>query len=151
MRLFVYGTLRPGGRYWAEELSAYVEAVSPTVIMPGLDLFGGPGFPIAATNPLGDDAATGVVGEVVAAQPKWTGVVLERLDVIEGHPRLFERVERDGVWVYVATPATLDRLGTRQVPSGDWFDLDDDAQRAWSAEVGRQYVGPAAPYTLPLT
>lgn len=150
MRLFVYGTLRPGGRYWPHALALFVEAVSPTVVMPGLDLFGGPGFPVAATNPLGDDAATGVVGEVITVEAKWGGVVLDRLDEIEGHPRLFRREERDGIWVYIATAGTLEKFGTRQVPSGDWFDLDDDAQRAWSAEVGREYVGPAGPYTLPL-
>lgn len=139
MQVFVYGTLRAGGRYWPHALGSCVDAVSPTVTMPGLDLFEGPGYPLAATSP--DGCGTGVVGEVVTIATPWVGVVLAELDRIEGHPGLFLRVERDGVWTYVATPSTLLDVAGPQIPSGDWFAVDTEACRAWSTELGRTYIG----------
>ena len=149
MRLFVYGTLRPGGRYWSESLGPFVAAVSPTLVLPGFELFRGPGYPVAAASPLGADAASGVVGEIVTVEAKWAGVVLASLDRIEGHPTLFRRIDVDGMWFYTATDTTLLDLAGTPISSGDWFDIDDAAQRAWSAELGRTYVGPQSLATGP--
>ncbi len=73
--------------------------------------------------------------------------MLADLDRIEGVPALFERIDIDGVWVYVASTGTaqvtrpgMPTAGTL-VTSGDWFDVAPTARAAWEREMGRGYVG----------
>lgn len=149
VRVFVYGTLRPGGNYWNQALAGRVTSVSATVRIDGLHLIDGPGYPMAVRGD-GDVAggrASGVVGEVVDVPLPLAATVLADLDHIEGVPALFERIDIDGVWVYVASTGTapvtrpgMPTAGTL-VTSGDWFDVAPTARAAWEREMGRGYVG----------
>lgn len=163
VRVFVYGTLRPGGVFWTQALAGRVTNVSATVRINGLSLIDGPGYPLAVrgdgdacvaidagSGPDADAAgewASGVVGEVVDVPVALAATVLADLDRIEGVPALFERISIDGVWVYVASTGTaqvtrpgMPTTGTL-VTSGDWFDVAPTARAAWEREMGRGYVG----------
>lgn len=141
MNLFVYGTLRPGGRFWSQ-VAPWVDDVSATVRLDGLNLFAGPGYPLAAESPEGWGAARGVVGEVLSVDDATSSEALGVVDRIEGEPHLFRRIERGGWWAYVATPSTLLDLAGQPIPTGDWFDLDTGAREAWEETLRRAYVGP---------
>jgi len=169
VRVFVYGTLRPGGVFWAQALAGRVTNVSATVRIDGLHLIDGPGYPLAVRGDddlrvdagagagagavagvAGDIAggrASGVVGEVVDVPLSLATAVLADLDRIEGVPALFERIRIGGVWVYMASArtATLTSTGLAAggtlVVSGDWFDVAPTARAAWEREMGRSYVG----------
>jgi gamma-glutamylcyclotransferase (GGCT)/AIG2-like uncharacterized protein YtfP len=159
VRVFVYGTLRPGGVFWTQALAGRVTNVSATVRIDGLHLIDGPGYPLAVRGD-GDarvdtdaDAgaaggrASGVVGEVVDVPLPLATAVMADLDRIEGVPALFERIDIDGVWVYVASTGAaqatrpgMPTAGTL-VTSGDWFDVAPTARAAWEREMGRGYIG----------
>lgn len=151
VRVFVYGTLRPGGVFWTQALVGRVTNVSDTMRIGGLHLIDGPSYPLAVRGDGGDDAAggraSGVVGEVVDVPVALAATVLADLDRIEGVPALFERISIDGVWVYVASTgiAHVTRPGRPTtgtlVNSGDWFDVAPTARAAWEREMGRGYVG----------
>jgi gamma-glutamylcyclotransferase (GGCT)/AIG2-like uncharacterized protein YtfP len=171
MHVFVYGTLRPGGRFHDTGFEDDAVAVTGPVRLSGLALHEGPGWPLTVANP---DAT--VVGEVITVAESAAAKVLERLDAIEGAPILFERhllaspvaLMRStpplttplprapegvttgdplgltvGVWLYVATLSTIRDHAGPQIPSGDWFDLDPAAREAWERTLGRRYEAPA--------
>ena len=140
-RVFVYGTLRPGGRFWHQALAGRVAAVGPTVRLPGLQLWDGPGFPLA----VGGGTVKSVVGEVVSIVPGHAAGVMADLDRIEAVGELFDRVDRDGVWVYVATASGLSACGAERIASGDWFDVDPEARAAWEQLMGVPYRPLLAP------
>lgn len=120
-RVFVYGTLRPGGHRWALVAAAGVRAVTPATV-PGLlrDFGAWPGMV----------AGEGTVhGEVVTLRD--LAAALPELDAWEGfhgpdHPdNLFERLRCTAAtaagpveawaWRYVGPH------GGRPVPDGDWL------------------------------
>lgn len=125
---FVYGTLRPGGRYHDACLKGRTAAEEPARL-PGARLYDGPGYPYLRLGGAGE-----VCGELVHAAAGRYGELLAVLDELEdfhgpGHPRnLYEREAcdivrvRDGVrvpaWVYLAAAGAP--LGP-PIPSGDWL------------------------------
>ncbi|MFD5558080.1 gamma-glutamylcyclotransferase family protein [Streptomyces sp. NPDC127068] len=133
---FVYGTLRPGGRYHATHLGDAVAAggtVEPARL-PGAVLYDGPGYPYAVPAP----APAEVLGELVTARPDGYRALLGSLDGLEeyrgaGDPRnLYDRVVRevlraDGTavpaWVYLAAAPVAERLrrGGTRIARGDWL------------------------------
>jgi gamma-glutamylcyclotransferase (GGCT)/AIG2-like uncharacterized protein YtfP len=165
-RVFVYGTLRPGGVFWFQALAGRVSAVSSTVRVAGLHLVNGPGYPMAVRAVTQESSSqgmppSGVVGEVVDIPMPLARAVLADLDRIEGVPHLFERITIDGVCVYVAAASAAGRAGDGTlgadtpsesvavtgvaigsvVASGDWFDVAPAARHAWQVEMGRDYSG----------
>lgn len=148
MRLFVYGTLRPGGRFW-EQIADLVSAVGSTGTLTGYRLIAGPSYPLATPAPDGEFPTTGVVGEPVEVDDAVAGQLLAITDTIEGAPELFGRVEVAGMWCYLATPQTLVEVGGTPVASGDWFDVDPSAREAWEAALAMPYVGPTCRYGPP--
>jgi gamma-glutamylcyclotransferase (GGCT)/AIG2-like uncharacterized protein YtfP len=110
--VFVYGTLRPGGRRWEASLAPHVVARRPAHL-PGADLYEGPGYPVMVHPPAptpaadrgpdglanggrfgvgdedpardGEDGTRGVVGVVVWLSPGDEDEVIASLDEIEGH------------------------------------------------------------------
>jgi len=146
VRLFVYGTLRPGGRFW-DRLAPWVREVGATGTLRGHSLFAGPDYPLAAPAPDGWGPATGVVGEPVVVDDAAAEEALAVVDTIEGAPELFQRVAvADGMWVYVATPATLLEVAGVEVPTGDWFDARPAARAAWETALAVPYPGPTCSY-----
>ncbi|GAA3304616.1 gamma-glutamylcyclotransferase family protein [Streptomyces cinereospinus] len=128
---FVYGTLRPGGRYHDALLRGRTRAEAPARLA-GAVLYEGPGYPFAVREPGGV-----VTGALITPLPDAYGELLADLDRLEeyvpGDARnLYERVSREVVrdtdgatlraWVYVAAPAVEARLraGGRIIPGGDW-------------------------------
>ena len=154
MVIFVYGTLRPGGLFW-DQLAPWVSEVGPTGVLGGHRLLAGDDYPLAVPAPHGaegaDDAEgpVGVVGEPVVVAGEHAAGALRVVDAIEGVPDLFTRVEVGGLWVYVATPDTRLTAGLRVVASGDWFDVEPGAARAWEATLGTPYLGPTCRYGPP--
>lgn len=148
MHVFVYGTLRPGGQHWAS-LSPWVRAVGATGVLDGHHLFAGPAYPLAAPAPAGWGPATGVVGEAVEVDDSAAGEVLEHLDAVEGAPELFRRVQVAGMWLYLATAATLLEVAGQAVASGDWFDVEPSARGAWERALAMPYGGPTCRYGPP--
>lgn len=128
---FVYGTLRPGGRYHRPFLGGRTRAEEPARLT-GAVLYEGPGYPYAVEEP------DGVVrGDLVTAVPQAYDDLLAALDRLEeyvpGDPHnLYERVaknvvrDRDGTtvraWVYVAAPTVAARLRARgtRIEGGEW-------------------------------
>jgi hypothetical protein len=64
------------------------------------------------------------------------------LDVLEGAPELFTRELVDGLWVYLATPATVADLGGEVLTHGDWLLTDDPSRDAWEQVRGCPYGPP---------
>ncbi|MFG2947454.1 gamma-glutamylcyclotransferase family protein [Streptomyces adustus] len=133
---FVYGTLRPGGRYHDAFLGGRTRSAHPARLA-GAVLYDGPGYPYAVEEPGGG----GVRGELLTVPVEAYDELLAELDRLEeyvpGDPRsLYLRVERevgrdaDGAavraWVYVAAPAVAERLRAdgRIVEGGDWRAYD---------------------------
>ncbi|MFC0848487.1 gamma-glutamylcyclotransferase family protein [Streptomyces noboritoensis] len=128
---FVYGTLRPGERYYVRLLSGRTAAEAPARL-PGAVLYEGPGYPYATE---GDGVVTGAL---IAPLPEAYGQVLRVLDQLEecygpGDPRnLYDRVARTvelpgggtaRAWVYLAAAPLARELrahGT-PLPGGDWL------------------------------
>jgi gamma-glutamylcyclotransferase (GGCT)/AIG2-like uncharacterized protein YtfP len=115
-RLFVYGTLRPGGGAFGRLLAASADGTAPALLPHHLLYGAGLPYPYVVPGP------GRVVGDVVSlAGP--VGRTLSSLDEYEGPE--YERVEArlaDGAvaWVYRAVPSVV--LGEdRLIPSGDWF------------------------------
>lgn len=153
MQIFVYGTLRPGGRFWPR-VARSVRRVGPTGVLAAHTLFAGDTYPLAAPTPTGWGTSTGVVGEPLEVDEADAEAVLGVLDGIEGAPELFQRtVVGDRVlgelWVYVATPDTLRATAGGPVPSGDWFDVDRGARAAWESVLAAPYSGPTCRYGEP--
>lgn len=120
VHLFVYGTLRGGGRpagerHGAGELLRPCERVRPASVTGMLfDLGSFPALVLAGRER--------VRGEVWRCPPETVGRLDEYERVDDG---LFRRVgvEVDGVpcWTYVAGPAIVSRLEPdRRIPSGEW-------------------------------
>jgi gamma-glutamylcyclotransferase (GGCT)/AIG2-like uncharacterized protein YtfP len=136
--LFVYGTLRPGGRYWQEFLAGRDLPMSAPTRVADLVLLAGPGYPLAVRRHdlagaglLAPDSAAGVVGEVITVPGGASNELLDDLDALEGVPELFTRECIDGLWVYLATPATVANLGGEILTHGDWLLTDDPSRDAW--------------------
>lgn len=115
--VFVYGTLRRGGRN--EHL---LEGVARwPARLPDHALYELGGLPYCAPRP-----GAQVVGEVVTLAPDSYGETLAALDRLEEGPyrRVMREVEvRTGpldAWVYLAREAVAARL-ERRVPDGDWL------------------------------
>jgi gamma-glutamylcyclotransferase (GGCT)/AIG2-like uncharacterized protein YtfP len=155
--VFVYGTLRPGGRFWNQVLASRAVVVSPPQRLMGLALLAGPGFPLAVRcEPSADGSppasapaevtavhpCTGIVGECVTVSDADLAGVLSDLDQVEGVPDLFERVRVAGLWMYLATNATIASHRGQPVTTGDWLDWDRDARCAWEHDRGHPYPQP---------
>lgn len=118
-RLFVYGTLRPGGGAFERLLVGAVGSASPAGL-PGHRLYGaGLPYPFVLPGP-------GVVlGDVVSLVPP-VDRTLAVLDDYEGPEYVRVAAELDDgapAWLYRAAPSVA--LGEeRLIPSGDWFDRE---------------------------
>ncbi|WP_205571335.1 gamma-glutamylcyclotransferase family protein [Streptomyces sp. YIM 130001] len=136
---FVYGTLRPGGRYHDAYLNGHLLAEEPGLLQDTL-LYEGPGYPYAVRTP----SAGPVRGSLITPLPAHYARVLDALDHLEGYrpgspDHLYDRVPLDVLrepapsrnalpqavraWVYVAPAGLAARLrasGT-PLPGGDWF------------------------------
>lgn len=130
--IFVYGTLRTGEHnhgLMGDCLKAVKAAMAPDQALHAT------GLPYAVDAP----GRGAVVGEVVIAHPRSYGVLLRRLDRLEGFmapgwwQNHYERVIRPVLvggraveaWMYQAGPAVRSRLcEANRVPSGDWLDRD---------------------------
>lgn len=128
---FVYGTLRPGERYYLRLLAGRTAHEAPARL-PGAVLYEGPGYPYATR---GDGVVTGAL---LTPRPEAYAEVLRVLDLLEechgpGDPRnLYDRVERTveplggaaaRAWVYLAAAPLARELrehGTA-LPGGDWL------------------------------
>lgn len=147
--LFVYGTLRPGGPYWQEFLAGWDLPTSDTTRLADLVLVAGPGYPLAVRRhePAGAElpglsTAAGVVGEVVTVPDAASNELFRDLDALEGVPELFTRECVDGLWVYLATPATVADLGGEILSHGDWLLADDSTRAGWEQVRGCPYGPP---------
>jgi len=128
IRVFVYGTLKPGGRYWPEYCEGRVESVQPAKVNGRLfDLhLGYPGLVLG-----GDDWVQGVVLTFSSPQD------LAQLDELEGYRpdrdmsaneylRLWvDVVDLDEnplgrVWIYEITDSVLKRSGGTLIKGGNW-------------------------------
>jgi gamma-glutamylcyclotransferase (GGCT)/AIG2-like uncharacterized protein YtfP len=129
---FVYGTLRPGGRYWSN-VSDYIEHYEPA-LLEGFAIYHLPeGYPAMIAD---EDAS--VFGDVLYVRSRCNDLVLDILDEIEGcnqpgranlYDRLKVEVKRLGArmqpvvadtYVYAsARHAYLRSAGTRVI-HGDW-------------------------------
>jgi len=117
IRIFVYGTLRRGGRnHRLLETATYVRRATT---VPGFTMFDLGGCP--AVDRGGRDAIVGELYDVDAH-------TLARLDRLEGHPTLYCRapVELDDgsfAMIYIYKMATRQRVEQRHevVASGDWM------------------------------
>ncbi|MCC5953604.1 MAG: gamma-glutamylcyclotransferase [Acidimicrobiia bacterium] len=150
----VYGTLRPGGRFWQTAL-ATVTTDRRFGRVGGAALFDGPGFPLVADDP----AAPGVLCELTWVDVADHPAALQTLDRIEGvdsrqpssglyrrEVRTVEQYDGDGqplgtvdAVLYLANDRTMDELARHQVTSGDWIAVDDQRRHAWSVATGRPY------------
>lgn len=117
-RVFVYGSLLPGGEAFETYLAHDVRAVVPAVL-PDHALHGR-GLPYPFATPESGCRVVGVVVEVATPEE-----VLGRLDEYEGdeYVRRRVRVLVDGrpmaVWTYLAAPEVP--LGpSTLLPSGEW-------------------------------
>ncbi|WP_325052027.1 gamma-glutamylcyclotransferase family protein [Streptomyces triticagri] len=92
---FVYGTLRPGGRYHDTFLRGRLLAEEPG-LLPDTLLYEGPGYPYAVRAP----GAGPVRGSLVTPLPALYARVLDDLDRLEGHrpgsaQNLYDRIPLD--------------------------------------------------------
>jgi len=108
MLLYVYGTLRQGGmlsHYMADAEYLSVEKVS------GYKMVDVGAYP----------AALPCNGSIIVCEKyKVNENLIETLDIVEGVPSLYERVEIDGVYMYVMHPWNAGGLKT--IESGDWME-----------------------------
>lgn len=128
---FVYGTLRPGGRYWSN-VSEYIESYEPAFI-DGYRLRHLPeGYPAVARG------AQRVFGDLLYVKEDFQDLVCEIIDEIEGFDpgksdSLYERIvvaaqplRRTNstlrVSAYIYADAGMDHFETAGLPveSGDW-------------------------------
>lgn len=131
--VFVYGTLRRGGRFHHDLLAGRAVTIEPARLA-GATMWDNHGaYPFVALVGAGS-----VLGELVTAPAGDHVDLLGALDHLEGHEpgapdNLYERViveveTAEGAqraWVYVRTDVEdLDRALPR-IPGGDWFDRPD--------------------------
>lgn len=127
-RVFVYGTLKPGGLYWSRFCEGRVRAVREARVrgrLYDLDL----GYP--ALRPGGSEWVTGVVLEL--ADPE----VLRGIDRLEGfvpgrdeNQNEYTRCRAEAfdpggealgpVWIYKMDACKIEALGGRLIPDGVW-------------------------------
>lgn len=128
--VFVYGTLRPGGRNHDRFLRGRTAAARPARLS-GAVLYEGPGFPYAVAGPEGE-----IRGELLTLTAGRYAETLAALDELEGYVpggagNLYDRLVcevslEDGArarcWVYVAAEPVARRLRAEgvRVPGGDW-------------------------------
>lgn len=139
MKVFVYGTLRPGfpnARLYSDKECRVFPAE-----MPGATLVAtrGAGFPFCVDNAdirHTTPANVPVKGELLVFQNADAEDIFERLDRLEGHPHFYTRVERplfyyvgdnnevqieDTAWVYVIQGRSLALTEhCSQVRDNDW-------------------------------
>ncbi|WP_354643964.1 gamma-glutamylcyclotransferase family protein [Kitasatospora camelliae] len=128
--VFVYGTLRPGGRNHRAHLAGRTTAVRPGTL-PGAALHDGPGYPYLVACP-----GRSVHGELVTLDPARYAEVLAALDHLEdcrpdgSGEYVRRRLEVTGAggepepaWVYLAGAAVEAALRERPalIASGDWL------------------------------
>ena len=132
IRLFVYGTLRPGGRYWPE-VARFVERHHPAHV-DGFAMWHLPeGYPAVLPTGAGDR----IRGEVLWVPRGLAAAALAAFDEVEDHrpgapDSLYDRLVVDTVGldghglcqahIYVYHPARRDYLHAHglPVPCGDW-------------------------------
>ena len=128
-QVFVYGTLRQGGRYHAYLREA--PCLGSCWLGPGmtlLDVGAYPGLVFAGNG--------WVLGEVYRVTP----AMLRRLDRLEDHPRSYRRCRIEtpwgAAWMYLYKPGAR---GHGRIPGGDWFDrVRRPAVRPWGCRRGRR-------------
>jgi gamma-glutamylcyclotransferase (GGCT)/AIG2-like uncharacterized protein YtfP len=115
-RLFVYGTLVPGGEAWPR-LERWSTGVAQADAVPGHLYDTGRGYPAATFD---SDAGGLVHGVVVALDPGRADEAIARLDRYEGPE--YERIEvRTAAGADVFTYAWIAPLaGCHPVPDGRW-------------------------------
>ena len=107
MLLYVYGTLRKkGALHKAMRDSNYLE----TVRVDNYKMVDLGAFPAAA--PCNRSS-------IVCEKYKVSGEIIKSLDVIEDCPRLYERVNVSGVYLYVMHP--WHASGFKRIECGDWI------------------------------
>ncbi len=127
-RVFVYGTLKPGGYYWAEFCEGKVTAHEPAKLRGQLyDL--APGYPGMTTG------SDWVQGELLTLKDD---AALAGLDTLEGYeagrPPVENEYQRIGaecfrpdgsplgtVWTYLMTNEKARELGGIYLPEGVWY------------------------------
>ncbi len=121
MKVFVYGTLRPGQRLWPG-VENYVETYIEDVTIQG-DLFMSTGW-----YPVMKEGEGTIKGTLLVIKKGEEEDALNQLDAIEGYPWLYNRMEVETsvrlhgmqenvtAWVYVGNNAILGE----QIPDGDF-------------------------------
>ncbi len=110
-RLFVYGTLRPGGVHHG--LLATARRLGTWTTPPRYTLYALDHYPVAVPS-----GRTAVVGEVYAVDAR----TLARIDRLEDHPRTYRRMQLQTpwgpAWMYIQQRPPR---GARLIASGDWL------------------------------
>jgi len=141
LRVFVYGTLKPGGRYWPTYCQGRVGRVEPARVCGALFDLPAHGYPAmvdAAECALAGFRAGWVFGMLLEVPRPLAVEALAGFDRLEGYvpgrasadneyqrrPRL---VSSPGfgcgavaAWVYVMAPARVRRMGGEWLPAGCW-------------------------------
>ena len=127
--VFVYGTLKPGGRYWPQFVEGKVSASIPAMIKGTIYHLAACGYPGVI---LGGNAWVHGYVHVFEKRP-----AMEALDRLEGFnpevdPSSCEYIRRTvpaydpsgdpfaTVWVYEMAKAKITTLGGEKLPTGNW-------------------------------
>ncbi|MGD1867382.1 MAG: gamma-glutamylcyclotransferase [Phormidesmis sp.] len=131
--VFVYGTLKPGGRYHERYCGAYAPRIIPAMVRGRLFHFPDLGYPAMAE---GEGWVKGYL--LIFAQPQSVcAVVLSQLDRLEGYQSDSSSADNDydrcrldvfnydgrflqQAWVYRMSMAAIASQGGVLLPAGDW-------------------------------
>lgn len=119
-KIFVYGTLRPGGRFF-HAIERHVIQMERNITLPGFALWNtGRGYPAVVSDKNGR-----VIGDLLTV----SSLGLEVCDSIEDVvSNLYQRIRVDKrFWLYIAGDVSLKNL----IQSGDWvaYQVYDDAAK----------------------
>ncbi len=131
--VFVYGTLRVGGRFHDRWLAGRFTSVGPATLDGGIMWDNHGAYPMLVLDP----SAGAVTGELFEIDEAIFAQVLAGLDHLEGHVpeedgNLYERVVVEvatdagpvAAWIYVMAESEIPRLDAElpRIASGDWFE-----------------------------
>ncbi|MCX4745547.1 gamma-glutamylcyclotransferase [Kitasatospora sp. NBC_01287] len=134
--VFVYGTLRPGGRYHDRYLGGRCERIEPAVLA-GAALHDGPGYPYAVADA---DPTRRVRGELVTVHEAAFARVLAALDVLEEC-----RPDGTGLYVRLRRPVTVETAPEAAPAPAPAPDLAPGPERGGAARTVAAWVYLAGP------